>query len=198
MGQGIVRTARKESAPVVVANSRHTAGNRTWDPGTRFAPGSCMTTTIRNILLPTDFSEPSARAVEYAASLAKSLGASVHLVHVLEEPVMVGSAWSAGWTTEARERRYQDGRAKLAAVARTIHRPADSVSVEVRTGSAIEEIVRAAIDYGCDLIVMATHGRSGVKHLVMGSVAERVIRGAPCPVLVVRESGAARMHVRVA
>jgi nucleotide-binding universal stress UspA family protein len=155
-----------------------------------------MTPTIRKILLPTDFSEPSRRAVEYAASLAKSLDASVHLIHVLEEPLMVGAARAAAQTTEAREQRYQDGRATLIDVASTLHRPANVVSVEVRTGIAAEEIVRAAIDYGCDLIVMATHGRSGMKHLMMGSVAEKVIRTAPCPVMVVRDSGSARMHVR--
>jgi universal stress protein A len=155
-----------------------------------------MTPTIQKILLPTDFSEPSARAVAYASSLAHSLGASVHLIHVLDEPLMVGVAWPAAHSTELRDERYRDGRARLADIVATLHRPADCVSVEVRTGTATEEIVRAAADYGCDLIVMATHGRSGVKHLLMGSVAEAVIRSAPCPVLVVRESGSARLHVR--
>jgi nucleotide-binding universal stress UspA family protein len=153
-----------------------------------------MTSTIRKILLPTDFSAPSERAVGYAATLAKSLGASVHLVHVLENPSMVGSAWHAADMTSVREQRYHDGRAKLAAVASTLHRPADLVSVEVRTGLAADEIVDAAIDYGCDLIVMATHGRSGLPHLVLGSVTEEVIRRAPCPVLAVRQSGAVRVH----
>src|SRR4029453_18547166 len=118
-----------------------------------------MTTTIRKILLPTDFSEPSDRAVGYAATLAKSLDASVHLVHVLEDPMMVGTAWHAADIATVRERRYQAGRATLGAVAATLHRPADMVSIEVRSGTAADEIVDAAIDYGCDLIIMATHGR---------------------------------------
>ena len=153
-----------------------------------------MTPTIRKILLPTDFSESSDRAVGYAATLAKSLGASVHLIHVLEDPMMVGTAWHAADVTTVRERRYQKGRATLAAVASTLHRPADMVSIEVRTGTAADEIVDAAIDYGCDVIIMATHGRSGFSHLVLGSVTEAVIRRAPCPVLAVRQSGAARVH----
>lgn len=161
-----------------------------------FAHQSVMTPTIRKILLPTDFSESSERAVEYAAMLAKSLGASVHLIHVLEDPLMVGTAWHAADVTAVRERRYQEGRAALAALASTLHRPADMVSIEVRTGTAADEIADAAIDYGCDVIIMATHGRSGFSHLVLGSVTEAVIRRAHCPVLAVRQSGAARVHSR--
>jgi universal stress protein A len=153
-------------------------------------------TTIRKILLPTDFSEPSERAVAYAATLAKTLDASVHLVHVLEDLPMIGTAWHAADMTIVHERRYQDGRSRLAAMASTLHRPADMVSVEVRTGTTSDEIVNAAIDYGCDLIIMATHGRSGFSHLMLGSVTEAVIRRAPCPVLAVRQSGAARVHTR--
>jgi universal stress protein A len=139
-------------------------------------------TTIRKILLPTDFSEPSERAVEYAATLAKSLDASVHLVHVLENPLMVGAAWRAADMTAVDERRYHEGHATLAAVAATLHRPADMVSIEVRSGTAADEIVDAAIDYGCDLIIMATHGRSGLSHLTLGSVTEAVIDAhhVPC------------------
>ena len=108
--------------------------------------------------------------------------------------MMVGTAWHAADIATVRERRYQAGRATLGAVASTLHRPADMVSIEVRSGTAADEIVDAAIDYGCDLIIMATHGRSGLSHLLLGSVTEAVIRRAPCPVLAVRESGAARVQ----
>jgi len=161
-----------------------------------FAHRVGMTPTIRKILLPTDFSEPSERAVGYAAMFAKSLDASVHLVHVLDDPLLVGNAWHAADMTTVREERYQTGRATLASVASTLHRPADMVSLEVRTGIAADEIVKAALDYGCDVIIMATHGRSGLSHLMLGSVTEAVIRRAPCPVLAVRQSGAAQVHVR--
>ena len=109
---------------------------------------------------------------------------------------MVGTGWRAADITTARERRYHRCRARLASVASALHRPTDTVSIEVRSGTAADEIVDAAIDYGCDVIIMATHGRSGFSHLVLGSVTEAVIRRAPCPVLAVRESGAARVHSR--
>ena len=110
--------------------------------------------------------------------------------------MMVGTAWHAADMATLRERRYQAGRATLGAVASTLHRPTDMVSIEVRSGTAADEIVDAAVDYGCDLIIMATHGRSGLSHLLLGSVTEAVIRRAPCPVLAVRESGAARVQTR--
>ena len=155
-----------------------------------------MTPTIQNILLPTDFSPCSQRAVEYAAALARKLGAAVHLVHVLEEPFTTKAAWEFHRpdTPELRERMYQDCRSRLAQVAAQLHAAVPQVTTEVRSGTPTEAIVAAAVDYGADLIVMATHGRSGLPHLLLGSVAERVIRHARCPVLAVRESGAARMH----
>ena len=83
------------------------------------------------------------------------------------------------------ERLYQEGRATLANLAATIRKSGVTVTTEVRTGLPSEEIVHAAIDYGADLIVMTTHGRKGVSHLLLGSVAEDVIRHARCPVLAV-------------
>jgi universal stress protein A len=156
-----------------------------------------MTSTVQNILLPTDFSACSQRAIEYASALARKLGAAVHLVHVLEEPFTTKGAWEFHRpdTPELRERMYQDCRARLATVADKLHDDnVSQVTTEVRSGTPTDAIVAAAVDYGADLIVMATHVRSGLPHLLLGSVAERVIRHARCPVLAVRESGAARMH----
>lgn len=156
-----------------------------------------MTPTIQKILLPTDFSQSSERAVEYAGVLARSLNASVHLVHVLEEPFTTTGPWEFHRpdTPDLRERLYQDCRARLAPIAEDLRGQVGQVTAEVRTGVPTDAIVAAAIDYGADLIVMATHGRTGLPHLVLGSVAERVIRHARCPVLAVRESGAARVHL---
>jgi universal stress protein A len=153
-----------------------------------------MTPTIRKILLPIDFSVPSQRAAGCAAVLARSLGASVHLVHALDKPSIPAGPWHFDTRHEAdrRERLYNEARSRLAAVAATLQAGGRRVSAEVRIGRAADEITEAAVDYGCDLIVMATHGRSGLPHLVMGSVAEAVIRRAQCPVLTVRQSGAAR------
>jgi len=155
-----------------------------------------MVPTIRKILLPTDFSASSTRAAEYAGVLAKSLGASVHLVHVLEEPFATQGAWEFQPPNTPRpgDELYEDRRARLAPIAEMLQRQIAQVTQEVRTGTPTDAIVAAAVDYGADLIVMATHGRSGLPHLLLGSVAEQVIRHARCPVLAVRESGAARVH----
>jgi universal stress protein A len=164
--------------------------------GTRFATVAGMTPTIHKILLPTDFSESSERAVGYAAALARSLGASVHLMHVLEEPRMTrGPLHFLAPDTVAHDHEYHECRTKLAALGATLQNGVARITTEVRIGSPAQAIVDAAVHYGSDLIVMATHGRSGLPHLVLGSVAEQVVRRAPCPVLAVRQSGAAGVHV---
>jgi universal stress protein A len=97
-------------------------------------------------------------------------------------------AWAAPAVEAAalRDRLYQDARSKLAVISPTFGEVRVPATTEVRDGAPGSEIVKAAVDYGADLIVMATHGRSGLPHLVLGSVAEHVIRHARCPVLAVR------------
>ena len=158
-----------------------------------------MTPTIHKILLPTDFGPSSTSAAAHAGALARGFGASVHLVHVLDESFVTPGAWHLRPTERAdfREQRYHESRAKLAALAATTRRHAtDQISIEVRTGTPAEEIVDAAVDYGADLIVMSAPACSGLPNFVMENVAERVLRAAPCPVLAVRPSGAARVHAR--
>jgi nucleotide-binding universal stress UspA family protein len=152
-----------------------------------------MTPIIHKILMPTDFSASSERALEYAATLANSLGASVHLIHTLHDRGTSLPAWhpDAGYNARRRERHYRAEQARLTAIAQRLQATVPVVSAEVRTGDAASEIVKAAVDYGCDLVVMGTHGRTGLSHLVLGSVAEAVIRQAPCPVLAIRQSEAA-------
>jgi universal stress protein A len=142
---------------------------------------------ITTIVAPVDFSEPSKRTAGYAASLAQRLDATLHLVHVLEVPALAKHP-------SLDDRAYQDARAELKALRATLPLPTSHVSIEVRLGPVAEGITQAAIDYGADLVIMATHGRSGLSHLLMGSVAERVIRTARCPVLVVRSCGRVYMH----
>ncbi len=151
-----------------------------------------MTANIQKILLPTDFGPSCHRAAEYAANLAKALGASVHLVHVIDAPPRTPHSWSQRQTMEAHDRRYHEGRRKLAALAADHLQHADRVTLEVRTGTPAEAVVDAAIDYGADLIVMSAPARNVVPRI--RSVAERVLESAPCPVLQVRQSGAAQVH----
>ena len=149
-----------------------------------------MTPTIQTIVVPTDFTARADRAVDYAAALARSLEASVHLVHIIEEPFFVGGEWDlyVRDASEVRERLYADKWSRLSAIAERLEKQSLPITTEIRRGSAVDGIIGAAMAAGADLIVMSTHGRSGVPHLLLGSVAERVIRGAHCPVLAVRES----------
>jgi nucleotide-binding universal stress UspA family protein len=136
-----------------------------------------MPSAIRKICVPTDFSETSDRAVTYAAALARGFGASLYLIHVLQD-----------------HSRYHTARSALARVAATRGNDVSCIATEVRMGDPAEGIRDAARHYGADLIVMATHGRTGLSHVISGSVTEDVIRTACCPVLVLRDSGTVRVH----
>jgi nucleotide-binding universal stress UspA family protein len=147
---------------------------------------------FRTILVATDFSETSDRALRYARSLAVSFGGSLHLLHVVPDPVLA-SAWSEAYAydlTALGERLRVDAERQLAEKAQTIRDVA--VTTEAMVGNPAALIALTAHLRHADLIVMGTHGRSGVTHFFMGSVAERVVRTAECPVLTVRDPAAAR------
>ncbi len=145
---------------------------------------------IQTIVVPTDFSPASDRAVDYAAALASPFGATLHLLHVVEEPFLAGGGWE--WyipsARAVREKLTSDSLARLSKIADRLIERGLSVTTGVAYGAPAEGIVTSAGECLADLIVMSTHGRSGVPHLVLGSVAERVIRSAHCPVLAVRET----------
>ena len=147
---------------------------------------------IQRILVPTDFSEPADAALDYAVDLSKTLGASISLVHVFDE--LLDSAFSLDHyvplPAETRTEILKDVRGRLAErVART-GRP--DAAADVLVGSPARAIVDTARQQEADLIVMGTHGRHGISHLLLGSVAERVVRTADCPVLTIRAAPAAR------
>jgi nucleotide-binding universal stress UspA family protein len=148
-----------------------------------------MTPTIKRILVPTDFSITSHEAVAYAAALAGRFDATIHLIHVLHDPLASQGGWEfyIPETSEARERRHKDAKDRLWQIASPHVSAGVRITTEARFGSPADEIVAAATAYGSDLVVMGTHGRSGLPHLLLGSIAERVIRTAPCPVLAVRQ-----------
>jgi nucleotide-binding universal stress UspA family protein len=145
---------------------------------------------IRRILVATDFSPASESAIDYAALLALALWPSVHVLHVLEEPFLThgpGEFYSPDVPT-LREQLRLEAESRLSPVKARFTDGCSKVTTEVRFGTPTEKIIAAALDYA-DLIIMGTHGRTGLSHLVHGSVAERVIRGARCPVLAVRAAG---------
>ena len=135
---------------------------------------------LKQILVATDFGEASEVALTYGRALAHTFGASLHLVHVMENPFLRSTAadpaaLKAAAARHLGERLTDHDRAALHAnaVLETSDNPAD-------------EIVKYAKTHTIDLIVMGTHGRGAVAQLLVGSVAERVVRTAPCPVLTVR------------
>ena len=146
-----------------------------------------MTPDIKHILVPLDFSANSTRALDYAYSLALKLDAAIHLVHVCEVPSMMTASMDAyaiaysDWAQRLGEEAEQE-LTKIKSRLRCI-----TVTTEVLFGSPAPAIIEAAMSNGVDLIVMGTHGHGALMHVMMGNVAERVVRGAPCPVLTVRE-----------
>lgn len=149
-----------------------------------------MTVKIQKILLPTDFSELSATSTKYACELAAKFDAELHLLHTLEGHLDPTPAFEMGlalltYTPESRSAAEQ----ALARVLDPTWAATRKVVRAVLEGSPQVEIVRYARKHAIDLIVLATHGRTGLSHVFMGSVAENVVRTASCPVLTVRPEG---------
>ena len=143
---------------------------------------------IKTILVPTDFSPPADRALAYARSLADSCGASLHLLHVIEDPFAGGVHMGMAWAPPEGyfEHLDQQSRARLAALLTDEEQKKCSAVIATRLGYAASEILEYARDHGAiDLIVIATSGRGAVSRLLMGSVTDKIVRTAPCPVLTV-------------
>jgi universal stress protein A len=149
-----------------------------------------MNQFISRILVPVDFSPHSDFTLQYAARLAARLGAELHVIHAVEPIPSAALAGEGFYLPDVSElqaalvaeatRRLDQSRAALSTDV--------VVTTEALTGHPPQVIAQAAQDRKCDLIAIGTHGRTGIAHLVMGSVAERVTRLAPCPVLIVRET----------
>ena len=146
-------------------------------------------TRIKNILVPVDFSNASKHALRYACELADTFEATLHVLHAVENPYRAG-----GYTEfyalppEFFDQVEQEARKQLETLLTREERARYGAVLVYRTGVPATEIldyVRA--EGNIDLIVMATHGRGGVARLMMGSVADKVVRGAPCPVLTLRQ-----------
>jgi universal stress protein A len=142
---------------------------------------------LKQILVPTDFSENSEVAGRYARAMAEAFGAQLHLMHVLEDPYAATlDPLSFVPSQTFYEEIEEQTRARLTRLLVEWQPLQPHVEVVASRGSAFVEIIRYAKDHGIDLIVLGTHGRGPVAHMLMGSVAQRVVRKAPCPVLTVR------------
>jgi nucleotide-binding universal stress UspA family protein len=146
-----------------------------------------MKILLQRILVPTDFSDKSGAALAYGVALVEQFGSSLHLFHVVEAivggetlPLQLGAREDVERAIESRA--WDELRGLLS--------PDDlkrlRAELALEWGTPFVEIIRYARAHEIDLIAMGTHGRGGVKHLLMGSVAENVVRSSPCPVLTVR------------
>jgi universal stress protein A len=141
---------------------------------------------VHSILFPTDFSQYNDAALQYASSLAAETGATLHIVHVQDPRSMstmtgeASSLYSAVWQEEAEKaRELLEGISPTRAGVHCEH--------HCIVGIPEDEIVSFASENDCDLIIMASHGRTGLSRLLMGSVAEQVMRRAHCPVLIIKQ-----------
>lgn len=141
---------------------------------------------LKKVLVATDFSEHSAKAIRYGTELVSNFGGELHVLHVVEPtPIMYGEG--GGYFTP--ETAAELEASALKQMTDLAVNAGDGVKVvrKVVQGHPFVEIVRYAKDEKIDLMVVGTHGRGAISHMLLGSVADKVVRKAPCPVLVVRD-----------
>jgi nucleotide-binding universal stress UspA family protein len=139
----------------------------------------------KHILVPTDLSDGAEQALDYACELARTLGAQIHLLNVISIPALGVPELGMALTSTMIDQLVIDNQTALDRLART-RCTAQVGQVMVKTGNARDTINQTATELGVDLIVMGTHGRHGISRALLGSVAETVVRSAPCAVLTVR------------
>jgi universal stress protein A len=145
---------------------------------------------IKRILVPVDFSEYSEKALDWAMTMAEQWSAQVYLCHVIPQPsypTMLGGADLMQVESQLRN----DAETRLQDLVSKLQGRKAATDIRISLGEPFHDICRIAEEERIDLIVMGTHGRTGVRHVLLGSVAERVVRHSPCPVLVVGKNTAA-------
>jgi nucleotide-binding universal stress UspA family protein len=144
---------------------------------------------LKKILVATDFSEPADAALAYGRAFARTFGGTLYLLHVVDDMYLrLGGDAYAAVLPDLQEDVERETRERLARIAADDELSALTVEMVITSGATAQAIVDYAEKEDVQLIVVGTHGRSGVAHFFMGSVAERVVRTAHCPVLTVRQS----------
>jgi universal stress protein A len=151
---------------------------------------------VNTILVPTDFSEASRHALQYACVLANATGASMALLHTIETPYVTGGYMELyAAPPDYMEKLHEAARVELEQMLTAEEIAKYRVTFAIRIGTPSHEILSYLGDRPeIDLIVMATHGRGGVARLMMGSVADKVLRAARCPVLTIRDLDFSHAH----
>jgi nucleotide-binding universal stress UspA family protein len=147
-----------------------------------------MEPDIKKVLVPIDFSDYSKSSLRYAVNFAKQFNAEIYLIYVVE-PVIYPPDFSMGQIAIPSVNTEWDERARegLKNLAKTEIPDGVKVKTILKNGKPFMEIIDTASEENIDLIIIATHGHSGVEHILFGSTAEKVVRKAPCPVLTLRE-----------
>jgi len=142
---------------------------------------------FKTILFATDFSESSDYAFQYAYALAKKFNARLLLVHVINEPVDLRGFYVPHISFEKLEEEIEEGAQKMMEkFCRTHIRDYDNYESIIVPGIPYDEIIKKAMDNTADLIILGTHGRTGLDHVLFGSTAEKVVRKSPVPVMTIR------------
>jgi nucleotide-binding universal stress UspA family protein len=144
---------------------------------------------LKRILLPTDFSQPAAEAAAYACAFAEQFGSELHLLHVIRYLPAELPDFAMGFSfagLPSIEELEEAAISELAKVLKPEWQKGRAAVLATKQGPPFVEIIRYAQSHQIDMIVMGTHGRSALPHALLGSVAEKVVRKAPCPVLTVR------------
>jgi nucleotide-binding universal stress UspA family protein len=180
------KTARVNGKPGYRTGSawRRAGSRRSFTRATRTAPPLIL----KSILVPIDFSAESKKALAYARSFARLFGAEITLLHVVE-PIPWTADYGYGEVHGVSPNEYllKRGKTQLEGLRKQQMETSDECGMIVQSGKAFDEIVKAAKELSVDLIILTTRGYTGRDRALSGSAAERVVRDAPCPVLVVRE-----------
>ena len=179
-----IKPSKKSGSVVVELNPRD---SERLSKGAALANGAPPPFKLTKILVPIDFSDCSKKALQYAVPFAKQFGATITLLHVVHVNYSGGPEFGALDFPLAEADLRKSAEKQLAELAAADVQEQAVAETLVRTGQEVMEIVGAAKELESDLIIISTHGRTGLKHVFMGSVAENIVRLAPCPVLVVRE-----------
>jgi nucleotide-binding universal stress UspA family protein len=137
---------------------------------------------IKKIVVPVDFSKITAKLIEYSTYMAEKLSATMHFIHVVT--YVTGDAMiGAPFAVEYEERMLADAQKKMSNLLEDNREKAPGCTGEVIVGDPVDTIVKTAKEKEADLIIIGTHGTKGLEKILLGSVAERVLKRAPCPVL---------------
>ena len=142
---------------------------------------------FKKILFPTDFSESAENASHYAISLAQKYGGKIYAVHVIE-PFTYTVDFGIDYSAQYKEMETS-AKKLLNEIVASLKKSKIDVEGVLLSGEPFVEIIKYAKKKQVNLIIMATHGRTGIEHMLMGSVAEKVVRKSPCPVLSIKKAG---------